>query len=473
MPEAMYGTLHAHLFPGDGDEHGAVIEAGIVQTSRGTKLLARTVIFPKKGTDWVPGNRGYRMITASFVRKRIRECRDERLIYLAVHNHGGNDSVAFSKIDLETHERGFPALLDVANGMAVGGLVFARNAVAGDIWLDKTTRLTLDRMVVVGTNRNVLTPERENLSATAHADPQYDRQSRMFGDRGQKVLESSRIAIIGCGGVGMLLAEYLGRLGVKNVILVDPDRVEITNLPRLPGARGFDAMSWLTRTNRPAWLQDLGRKFSTRKVDLANRSIRKANGKAQVTRLFNRFEEKRVTDEVNDCDYIFLAADTHRARLLLNAVCHQYLIPGVQMGTNIPSDRETGEVGNIHTRVRTVLPDLGCLKCNEAISAARLQEESTPEGLKRQQRYTDDEGVTAPSVITLNALSASQAANDFLFHMTGLFEPKTSAVYLTGLPRLRKFKSAMPRRDMHCSDCGFDQSSRRARGDNAYLPLVD
>ena len=38
MSGSLWAKLEAHLFPGDGDEHGAVIAAGIVQTARGTRL---------------------------------------------------------------------------------------------------------------------------------------------------------------------------------------------------------------------------------------------------------------------------------------------------------------------------------------------------------------------------------------------------------------------------------------------------
>jgi len=60
------------------------------------------------------------------------------------------DDVAFSNVDLESHERGFPALLDLVEGMPVGSLVFAEQAVAGDIWLPGGKRLIVNRMVIVG-----------------------------------------------------------------------------------------------------------------------------------------------------------------------------------------------------------------------------------------------------------------------------------------------------------------------------------
>jgi hypothetical protein len=36
------------------------------------------------------------------------------------------------------------------------------------------------------------------------------------------------------------------------------------------------------------------------------------------------------------------------------------------------------------------------------------------------QRYVDEPEVVAPSVITLNAVAVSHAADDFMFYMTGL-----------------------------------------------------
>jgi hypothetical protein len=43
--------------------------------------------------------------------------------------------------------------------------------------------------------------------------------------------------------------------------------------------------------------------------------------------------------------------------------------------------------------------------------------------LQRTVVHRDDPDVPAPSVITLNASTAAQAANDFLFYMTGLASP--------------------------------------------------
>src|SRR4051812_24345147 len=95
FPQPHFERLRDHLFPGDHDEHGAVIAAGICDTDRGVRLLVRDVFLARDGIDYVPGERGYRMLVASYVAENAMQCADENLCYLAVHNHGGRAQVAF------------------------------------------------------------------------------------------------------------------------------------------------------------------------------------------------------------------------------------------------------------------------------------------------------------------------------------------------------------------------------------------
>ena len=44
IDKRLFDELHRHLFPGDHDEHGAVILAGIAKTNSETRFLAREVI---------------------------------------------------------------------------------------------------------------------------------------------------------------------------------------------------------------------------------------------------------------------------------------------------------------------------------------------------------------------------------------------------------------------------------------------
>lgn len=472
MSEGLYDRLHKHLFPGDGDEHGAVISAGMSRTSDGRiRLLARTVHLAQDGIDYVPGKRGYRMLRAQFIRDRILECRDEHLVYLAVHNHGGTTSVGFSSDDYRSHERGYPALLDVARGMPVGALVFADQAVAGVLWLPGGKRVEIEDASIIGKRLRKIAPTPfRHLGKT---DANYDRQVRLFGDAGQAILAGAKVAIIGLGGVGSLLAQYLAHLGVGHFILIDPERIEGTNLPRVVGATRWNARTFITRAPWPHWLRHVAANTATSKVRIASRVIRSANRKAVVQAIKANVLEPEVAAKLLDCDYVFLAADTMRARLLVNAIIHQYLIPGVQVGSKVEHEMDSGVITGVHTIVRPITPDSGCLWCNGLINRARLQEEAQTEREREAQRYVNDKTVAAPSVITLNSVGASQAVNDFLFYMTGLTSADASAAYMRFDPRQRGVALDSPRRSWDCTECGTGSNARLARGDlGKRLPTI-
>jgi hypothetical protein len=464
----VWSRLQDHLFPGDRDEHGAVVAAGVSRRPDGMRLLARDVFLAEDGVDYVPGTRGYRRLEPHFVRDRMLACRDEGLAYLAVHNHGGTDIVGFSDDDFGSHERGYPALLDIGRGVPVGALVLAKGAIAGDLWLPGGERQALDHATVVGRRITRYRPQAGSPSMPAAG--RFDRQARLFGHAGQAILKDLRVGIIGCGGVGMLLVEYLSRLGVGHLVVIDPDRVNPTNLPRLPGARQGDT-GWFAHDRWPAWLRAWGTEHARSKVEVARRLAREADQGIEVEAIFGDVLESDNAARFTDVDYLFLAADTMQARLLFNAIVHQYLVPGVQLGSKVSLSSTTGQVLDVHSVVRPVTPDEGCLWCNELISPQQLATEALSERERVAQRYVDDPEVAAPSVITLNAVGAGHAATDFLFAVTGLVEADAAGDYMRSRPRVRDVRWDRPRRDLDCPESGHQPGSRFARGDGAALPV--
>lgn len=460
LPDDMYQDLHRHLFPGDNDEHGAIILAGLCESDRGLRLIARELHLAVDGKDYVPGKYGYRMLRAEFIQSRILRARDMKLAYLAIHNHGGTHSVGFSPDDFASHERGYPSLIDISRGMPVGALVFADAAVAGDLWFPGRKRAELKEAAVIGRCRTSLYPRPPVRRARSL---EYDRQSWLFGDAGQEILGKARVGIIGLGGAGSVLAELLGRLGVGEFVLADPDKAEITNLPRLIAALRWDAAP-------PAWLPARLREYFRRyKVDMAARNIRRANPKARITALPRDFLDADVAAQFTDCDYLFLAADTMGARLLFNAIIHQYGIPGVQVGAKIPIDKD-GTVGDVFCVARSLTPGYGCLWCNGLINSSRLQDEAVSASVKKGYAYVDDVGVAAPSVVTMNAIACAHAADDFLFHLTGLKYEAAETAWFRWNSRRNQASHDVPRKDAACLECSGHESSRLGRGDEIPLP---
>ena len=132
-------------------------------------------------------------------------------------------------------------------------------------------------------------------------------------------------------------------------------------------------------------------------------------------------------------------------RLLFNAVVHQYLIPGVQLGSKVLVNQERGELLDAYSVSRPVSPDRGCLWCNGFIPPGRLQEDAQGADERYRQRYVNDPDIVAPSVITLNATAAAHAANDFLFTATGLTLDHAPRDYLRVRPRERSIVLEEPR----------------------------
>ena len=445
-----FDTLMGHLFPGDDDEHGAVLLAGVSHEENGPALLIREVHLAHDGVDYVEGQIGYRALKPQFIHRLITRARDERLIYLAVHNHPMSDtSVGFSTIDLESHERGYPALLQISRGMPVGALVFGSRSAEADLWLSNGNRLTLRQTVVVGNTIHRLTPSR--IPTLNNTSDIYDRQVRMFGKAGQNELAKCRVGIIGLGGVGSLVAEYAARLGVGKFCLVDDDIVEESNLSRIVGARKADIRE------------------KTTKADVIARLITEANDHADVKKIVDDTAKESVAKELTSCDYLFLAADSMRARLVFNAIVHQYLIPGVQLGSKIRSDKK-GTLVDVMSANRPVRPGRGCLWCNQLIDPIKLAKEAKTDEERKAQAYGVEE--PNPSVISLNAVSAAHAVNDFLLDYLSL-RPEGEQLYYEHFHFLDKTRKVVqPRKSEDCSECS-KTGMRYALGDAVKLPCIE
>ncbi len=468
IDRALFSRLQAHLFPGDSDEHGAVIAVGVAESAAGTRLLARELFLARDGVDYVPGEFGYRALSARFVAETSNYCRVRNLGYLAVHCHGGSNQVAFSGDDLGSHERGYPALLAVTNGGPVGALVFAQNAVAGDIWTVDGRR-PLKRLTVIGPHTRDLYPEPGD--APSYISPIYQRHSLLFGSAGQEILSGLKVGIVGLGGGGSLLNEWLSRLGVGHVVAIDRERLDHTNLPRVVGASRRDCAAWL-QERRWSWLRRAGQRLARRKVDIARDVATRAKPDIIYERIFGDIADEHVARRLTDTDFIYLATDNIQSRLVFNALVQQYLIPGAQVGVKVLVDSLARRVANITTATRSVLPGVGggCLVCQEVVPSDSLQEEALDDDERQAQRYVEDPEVHAPSVITLNVLSAAQAANDLMMMFTGLYDDDVKMTQHLNFVGSRQLKEFAPLAHESCIWCGTMDHAKYACGDRARLP---
>jgi len=435
------GDPESAVRPGAG-----VLFCGITRTARGTRLLGCEFVRAADGVDYVDSAIGHGALTPAFTLDAALRAESNGLIPLFVHGHGGDQSVGFSPIDLDSHERGYPVLVLNANG-PVGALVLARRAVDVDLFLPGGARVRVRRAVVVGP-----TVERFDANPPDTVLPcrATDRQARLFGADGLEALAKSKVAVIGGGGIGMLAIQWLSMLGVGELVVIEPGRIKQENRTRLPGATRWDAVGGDCERRGPEMILRLLGLVGTKKVNLAKRLARKAAMGTKVTTLRTMVSDPTVLRQLVDSDFIVLAADSDSARYAANRVAHQYLVPVIQAGTKVQR-REDASVADVFAVVRPVLPDQGCLRCAGLYSSARLSYE-TVVGIGGGQRDYGT-GQPAPSVVGLNAVAASLAVSFVQFWLTGLRRANT-ADNLFVYPLDDVLQAGCSIRDSSCPTCG-------------------
>jgi len=204
-------------------------------------------------------------------------------------------------------------------------------------------------------------------------------------------------------------------------------------------------------------------------VTVAARLILVGNGRADIQLITDDLAKESVAKAISACDYLFLAADSMRARLVFNALVHQYLVPGVQLGSKIRSD-SAGALIDVMSANRPVRPGRGCLWCNQLIDQNQLAKEAKTDDERIAQAYGVEE--PNPSVISLNAISAAHAVNDFLLDYLGL-RADSGALYYEHFHFLNGKRNLVePRRDTECSECSA-AGLRYGRGDGVGLPCIE
>ena len=158
---------------------------------------------------------------------------------------------------------------------------------------------------------------------------QFSRTELLIGKQGIEKLQNAKVAIFGIGGVGSFVVEGLARAGVGNFILVDDDKVCLTNLNRQ-----------LIATHKTVG------KF---KVDVAKERILDINPNANVE-IYKEFfmpDSKEILD--NSVNYIVDAVDTVTAKIELVIRANKLNIPIIScMGTGNKLDPTLFKVTDIY-----------------------------------------------------------------------------------------------------------------------------
>ena len=118
---------------------------------------------------------------------------------------------------------------------------------------------------------------------------------------GQKKIMSSKVLIIGMGGLGCPLALYLSGLGIGKIGIVDNDKIELSNLNR----------QIIYNYN------DIGKY----KVDVAKKRIKNINKNIYIKSYKLRLSKNNILNIIKDFDIICDGTDNFETRLLINDFC--------------------------------------------------------------------------------------------------------------------------------------------------------
>ena len=142
-------------------------------------------------------------------------------------------------------------------------------------------------------------------------EDRYDRHVRLdgFGRDGQDRIRDARVLVVGAGGLGSPVIQYLATAGVGTIGIVDGDRVETTNLQRQVLFSG----------------NDLG----LRKPEAARARVRELNPDVNVVPISEWIDEENAREVAVGYRLLIDASDNYATRLTVNDAAVDLGVPFV------------------------------------------------------------------------------------------------------------------------------------------------
>ena len=145
---------------------------------------------------------------------------------------------------------------------------------------------------------------------------QIERFSRQIilkniGPLGQKKIMQSKVLIIGMGGLGCPVAEFLTRAGVGLLGIVDYDFVDLSNIHRQSLYDSSD--------------------IKESKVNAAQKKLKKINSKTKVNCYKIKLNKNNYHKIIKNYDYIVDGSDNFKTKFLINDFCKiskKFLVTG-------------------------------------------------------------------------------------------------------------------------------------------------
>lgn len=388
------------------------VESKCFMLCRVLELPMRTVFLVRELIEVPP--EGYEERSASrvvtrreFVHELLVRCANEGLSLLEAHSHPWAPNPRFSSIDHQSDYQKFLATQSLSPPFRHGSLVFGSDmSFDGHMWDYVNQQVVpIERIRIVGTPYEVryvvggAPPELNKAQQEI-----YDRQVRALGAEGQAILGSLCVALVGAGGLGSQIAQALTLLGVGQILLIDPDRLELSNMNRVVGA------TWSRACRRWRKVKALAQAFNR---------VRPPESPAIVPVAYDA-RLPGLLLPILSCDVMIGAVDSAVVRQYLNLLAACALIPYLDAGVGIRA--EAGRIVQGGGQVQVVLPsETACLACLGHLVRQSVEEQLTPEQREMSIRhgYIQGEPIPNPQVVFLNGVVANLLAWEFVKLCTG------------------------------------------------------
>jgi len=328
----------------------------------------------------------------------IEQAMSEKLGIVLFHAHPCHGLPSFSDDDRMSADRLLPMFQQRVPTRPHGSVVLSKTHASGVILMPGETRpktAIAVRWYGAAISKWPASDEAINTSD----EPIFNRQALLVSRPGQVILRQARVAVVGLGGGGSHIVQQLAHIGVGEIIVIDPDRVENTNRHRLVGLTSIDI--WLKR----------------RKADVMHRLVRRIGTGSKCRRIPVRVPEPLAVEALKEADVIVGCLDHLHARLDLQDVAWRFLIPYVDIGVSIRPITNASEGDPrvaIGGNVITLIPGGFCLWCCGFLSQEKLSLE-----LNGPNRGYFQGRAGEAQVVSLNGIVASQAVNEVLQLLTG------------------------------------------------------
>jgi thiazole biosynthesis adenylyltransferase ThiF len=172
----------------------------------------------------------------------------------------------------------------------------------------------------------------------ALTEQQIERYSRQIileevGGTGQEKLLSSKVLIVGAGGLGAPAALYLAAAGVGTIGIIDSDKVDLTNLQR----------QIIHHTD------DVG----VEKTASAENKMRAINPDITVKTYQARVTAENISEIIRRYDFVIDGTDNFPAKFLINDACYFEKVPFSHAG-----------ILRFYGQLMTILPgETTCYRC--------------------------------------------------------------------------------------------------------------